>query len=648
MPAVNLSAPRDLDAGCRPKYRLEIEGLRAFAVLSVILFHVDLKAFSGGYVGVDIFFVISGFLITRNILADIDSGLFTFSRFYLRRFRRLFPALAATLLLTLTTGFILFAPDDMALLGQSALYSVASLANFLFWSQAGYFDASATVKPLLHIWSLSVEEQFYFIWPTLIVCAYRLRKLRPLAVAVIVIGAVSYIVAEMVRPWDSGAVFYLMPFRMFELCTGAALAAIPMSRHPLWAQISMIVGLSLLTYSVMYFDSATSLRPLWALVPCIGVALVIYAGDAPWSSFLLSHRLSVAIGTISYSLYLVHWPIVVFYRYGQSAALGFAEQVLLVGLCFITAIAMYRLVERPFRTGAMERRLVGTRTAVLAFVFLAVGISAIGANAWYTNGWAFRLPLELRTIPSANTMWRERNSYVRVGQCFVYAPVNSFTDFDKDTCLKLESSKSNYLVVGDSLAADAYGALSAAYPNVNFLQATAGNCSPLNAFAADEICNALRKFIFAQFVRTTKIDGVVLSAAWRSDELDSLEATIDELKGRMVRVVLVGHGVRFSDNVPAIIFRSKSITKDGVEVNLNQNIKNGLVALNVAMRKRFREKVSFFIDIQSIMCEDQCTIFTPEGKMVYVDFAHLTVEGSRYLASRIASKYGNIFPSSRE
>jgi peptidoglycan/LPS O-acetylase OafA/YrhL len=402
---VMFAAPRIANAGYRYPYRLEIEGLRAVAVLSVILFHVGFP-FSGGYVGVDVFFVISGFLITRNILKDQESGIFTFGRFYLRRIRRLFPALAATLLLTLAGGFMFLAPDDMARLGQTALFSVASLSNVLFWLEIGYFDAAATLKPLLHTWSLSVEEQFYLFWPAAIVCASRLGRSRAITAMVISIGTASFVSAELFRTAHPGAVFYLVPFRMFELCAGAVLAVIPRQRHShqLSAQLAMIAGLSAIAYSVIYFDSATSLRHFWSLLPCIGAALVIYAGNTPWSGLLLSNRFMTAVGTISYSLYLVHWPIVAFYKYRSSATISAGDKLLLVLLCLAMATIMYRVVELPFRSGRTDRMPVSTRTAAIACAALALCVSTTGAHAWYSNGWAFRVPAELRSIPSETAM----------------------------------------------------------------------------------------------------------------------------------------------------------------------------------------------------------------------------------------------------
>jgi SGNH domain (fused to AT3 domains) len=217
---------------------------------------------------------------------------------------------------------------------------------------------------------------------------------------------------------------------------------------------------------------------------------------------------------------------------------------------------------------------------------------------------------------------------------------------DKDLCLKRDPAKPNYLIIGDSFAADAYVYLSAAYPGVNFLQATAGNCHPLMEFGADEICNTLLRLIFTDVIPNTTLDGVVLSANWQLRDLGPLEKTIDRLRTETSRVVLVGSGIRFPTKVTTLIFQSKRITRVGVENFVNSQIDPFMYTFNDIMRERFRSQTTAYIDVQSIMCEDHCKLFTQDGHMIYVDVGHLTLAGSRYLAPKVASRYGNVFPMS--
>jgi hypothetical protein len=463
---------------------------------------------------------------------------------------------------------------------------------------------------------------------------------------VIVVGTVSVVSAELLRTTHPGAVFYLTPFRMFELCVGALLTVIPRRRHlhQLWEQLAMIAGLSAVAYSVAYFDASTLARHFWLLLPCAGAALVIFAGNPPWSGWLLSNRLITAVGTISYSLYLVHWPIIVFYKYVHPAGITTGRKVLLVLLCVAMATLMYKTVELPFRSSRAGQMPQSVRTAALVAAVLALLIGTISGHAWYSKGWTFRVPSELRVLPSETAMWTERNPVARVGTCFVYEKASPSLDDEK--CLRVDEGKPNYLIMGDSFAADAYVYLSEAYPNVNFLQATAGNCPPLIVSSGDAICTTLLGKMFSTFIPATKLDGVVLSAAWQWADLDALDRTIDLLKTKMPRVMLLGAGIRFPASVSALIYQSKRMTREGVEGDVGSHINPGEFALNDSMRKRFQAKVAAYIDVQSIQCEGHCRIFTQDGRMMYVDFGHLTLAGSRYVAPRIASRYGSIFPTS--
>jgi peptidoglycan/LPS O-acetylase OafA/YrhL len=629
-------------------HRPEIEGLRAVAVLAVLLFHAGFRL-SGGYIGVDVFFVISGFLITRNILKDYQSGVFTFRRFYVRRIRRLFPALAVTLLATLAAGYVLFAPEDMARLGQSGLYAVVSLSNVLFWTQIGYFDPAATLKPLLHTWSLGVEEQFYLLWPAFVVLAARFGGARAVMAMIAAVGGVSFVSAELLRTASPGAVFYLMPFRMFELCAGAVLVA--SDRGPprgVWARIATLGGLALVLYAVAGFDATTSGRHLWALLPCVGTVLVIDAGWNRVSAPLLANRVATFLGTISYSLYLVHWPAVVFYHAFRPGAPTRTVKAMLVLLCIALATILNRAVEQPFRSGGkVDRSHVSARLAAIASAAAAIVVSAIGWHAWASGGWTFRVPAELRGIPSEQAMWNERNPHERVGTCFV--DTQAQTRFDEARCLARDPQKPNYLILGDSFAADAYVYLSTAYPGVNFLQATTGGCPPLLGPHHDALCTKMREQIFTHFIADTPVDGVVLAAAWQMDDLEALDKTIAYLKTKTPRIVLVGSGIRFPANVQPLMFQSRSIRIGDIERFVDSRIQPFEYTLNTLIHERAGGKVDAFIDVQSIMCDGHCRLFTADSHLIYIDYGHLSLAGSRYLADRLSSqsRYAHVFDRSR-
>ena len=366
-------------------YRPDIDGLRAVAVIAVVLFHAGFGRFGGGFVGVDVFFVISGFLITGLIRSQITAGTFTFPGFFVRRMRRLFPALAATVISTILVAAVLFAPDLFRSVGASGVASIASVSNIYFWLDSGYFDAGNALKPLLHTWSLSVEEQFYLVWPWILVAAIRWR----VAVAVLAGLFVASIAAGLLASGDPSAVFYLMPFRVYELALGGLLLWVHerLAVAPRYQEVGLLIGLSLIGIAILRFTEETPF-PFVGLVPSLGAALVILFGTAPRTGLLLRNKGIVLIGLMSYSIYLVHWPIVVFYRYAVHDELGRLERIALVVAALAAGAVLFRLVETRYRYGRIGGP--GTRRFVMAAAGVAVTVGAIGLHAAAT-GWTWRL-----------------------------------------------------------------------------------------------------------------------------------------------------------------------------------------------------------------------------------------------------------------
>ena len=297
--------------GLGPK-RLDIQALRALAVVSVLLFHFDLPGVPGGYLGVDIFFVVSGFLITRILDREVVSGGINILEFYTRRVRRILPAAVATIAVTLAVATVLFASVDLAPAARSALAALLSSSNILFWLESGYFDASSDLKPLLHTWSLGVEEQFYLVWPTVILVAARYGR-RALVVALVVLGLASLIAAQMLLSEAPNAVFYLMPFRAFEFAIGGLLSFVRPLPPGRLTTILFACGWAMMLVSVAWFGENYPMPGVLSLVPAGGAGLAILTGAGAPRWLLV--RPMVATGDLSYSLYLVHWPLVVFWKY---------------------------------------------------------------------------------------------------------------------------------------------------------------------------------------------------------------------------------------------------------------------------------------------------------------------------------------------
>ena len=387
--------PAQMDA--RPRYRADIDGLRAIAVLSVVLFHTGLLP--GGFVGVDVFFVISGFLISRIIFAEIDAGSFSIARFYERRILRIVPALTLVMLVTAIGFAFILTPMDYKSLGQSMAATAAFLSNVYFLSKTGYFDPSSEIAPLLHTWSLAVEEQYYLLFP--LVAVWMGRASAPRRLAVVLSGFVLSLALSIWWVRENPTLAFYLPFtRFWEILAGAVIALTPnpsLSRGR--AEAYSLLGFVLLAGSLALYHEGMLFPGESALPPVIGAALILYGGQAERNrlSTLLSLRPLVFVGLISYSLYLWHWPIIVALRYALMREPNGAETALALAAMFVCAVLSWRFVEQPFRhgrPGTRGRLFLGT-AALGALAFLFAGLGQI------TSGFPGRLPEPARAYAAA-------------------------------------------------------------------------------------------------------------------------------------------------------------------------------------------------------------------------------------------------------
>ncbi|MGY0571656.1 acyltransferase family protein [Bradyrhizobium sp. RDM12] len=368
-------------------FRGEIVQLRAIAVLSVLLFHLKVPGFQGGFVGVDVFFVISGYLITRNILREQAEGRFSFGAFYLRRTRRIYPALIFTVLATYLAGALWTAPLLFLDIAKECTHALLSIANIQYWREAShYFAAKSDELALLHCWSLSLEEQFYLIWPALLIAAARVGRIRS---AIVLLSLASFMATIWIGPIDRSAVFFLMPFRIFEFGCGALVHFV--GKTPPRQSVRELLsasGFAVILSSALMLRPETSRQELLVLIPCLGAAAVIWAGDATFISRVLRLQALTAIGTISYSLYLCHWPIIFYSRFifGEAADSVGGIMVMLVTMLFI-ACGMYYFVERRFiistaASGVPWKALMKFSAATLTLVVLTHATFVLKGFAW--------------------------------------------------------------------------------------------------------------------------------------------------------------------------------------------------------------------------------------------------------------------------
>src|SRR4051812_11911498 len=374
-------------------YRPEIDGMRAIAVLGVLLFHAGFTSFSGGYAGVDVFFVISGYLITRIILVATDAGRFSFTEFFINRVRRLFPALLATVSISVIFGGLLLSAPYMKKLAEAAIVSVLGLSNIYFWSEAGYWDIESVYKPLLHIWSLSLEEQFYLVWPPLLLLAARAKERRRARIMLVAaLGLASLLLAAVLSLHHPRATFFWMPWRAFEFMIGAAVIWLEAAFRPrgrLWPELMAVSGLALILGAFAAYGDHTAFPFPRALVPCVGSALLIWAGGSCRIAALWTNRPMLFAGRISYSLYLVHWPLIVYYSYWRFEALSGLERIGLVIGSFALALPLHRFVENRFK----RSHAPGSSDFVFVPVSLAAaaGMIALAFSAKLDDGWPWRV-----------------------------------------------------------------------------------------------------------------------------------------------------------------------------------------------------------------------------------------------------------------
>ena len=465
-------------------YRADIDGLRAIAVVSVVLYHFGIIGFSGGYVGVDIFFAISGYLIGSIVFKQLDRQQFSFSTFYIRRIRRLFPAYLVVIVVTYGLSYWLLLPGDFREFGQSIVAATVYASNILFYMETGYFDAASHLKPLLHTWSLAVEEQFYLVFPLLAWLIFRYAK--HLAVVLFaVLCLASFIAAVIFIKYDHSAVFYLYPFRAWEMFLGVLLAAVaPRSiGNAATNNFLATAGLAAMLLPIALYTHETTFPGLAALPPCLGALLIIYTGSTHrgWVYQLLATKPFVFIGKISYSLYLWHWPLFVLYSYTREDPLTTYDAVLLIAATLIFSIMSWKFVETPFRTPGTSR-FSGKIPSFAATALASALCIAVGLQIHITNGMPSRLSPELAHLATladgfnndwSNCVTQDNPDFPGLEHCTVGNPV---------------TAKNMLLVWGDSHAPalkKGFGDLANDY-HQDALIVWRGGCPPVWGIEKDE------------------------------------------------------------------------------------------------------------------------------------------------------------------
>jgi peptidoglycan/LPS O-acetylase OafA/YrhL len=614
-------------------YRPDIDGLRAVAVLAVLGYHLKVSAFRGGFVGVDVFFVISGYLISAIILKDINSGKFSIATFYERRVRRILPALIGTLLGTSVLAYLFFLPGELMDYAKSLLAALFSTSNFYFWKHSGYFSAPVETKPLIHTWSLAVEEQFYLFLPVFLALAHHYFP-RKVKLSVIVIALVSFLISAVGAFLYPTATFYLAHTRAWELLLGVliSLEVFPEISRPVIRNLAAFAGIALICFAVFAFSSATPFPGIAALAPCIGAAMIIVAGESGTSVVgrVLSLKPVAFIGLISYSLYLWHWPIIVFEGMDSSLLSGISvrmTKVIIIILSFAIATLSWKFIESPFRGKTSMPRVRLFKFAAAA----AAAVAAVGFIAIIGNGFPSRYPS--KAIQLASYLDYDSAKYFRDGTCFISSGFK-YSDFDFSKCLQEDPGKKNYLLFGDSHAAHLWYGLSSSLDDVNLLQATASGCKPTmnQPMLTASTCKQLMAYVYNEFLPKHHVDRLLIAARWQDGDVAPLSQSIDWLKARGIQVVLFGPMVQYDTALPRLL----AFSIRGNDMTIPDEHRVNQRALDDAMSELAEQKGVEYISLYRSLCgPETCAEFARNGVPLQFDYGHLTKEGSLLVAQKV-------------
>jgi peptidoglycan/LPS O-acetylase OafA/YrhL len=621
----------------RTTYRPHIDGLRAIAVLSVVLFHLDLIppgyfSVGGGFVGVDIFFVISGFLISKIIFEEQATGTFSLITFYGRRARRILPALLLVGGLTMLAGFFLLYPPQYGRLSNSFLSALAFAANIYFYETSQYFGPTARELPLLHLWSLGVEEQFYAVFP-IVVMAFP-KRLAPFLLAVALV--VSFVATQHKLATDPVAAFYLSPFRAWELLVGCLLA-LPgawRSSNVALARAAGMAGLLSVAWSIHHTGTAKAFPGVAALPACIGSALIIWSGEcAPTlPTRLLGIRPAVLIGRWSYSIYLYHWPLLFFVC--RAIPEGKFNGYIVLAATFALAAATYRYIEQPARR---IRSLAHTlRLAAASLTIAAAGTAFVSLS----GGLSWRADAQLARYLSFLEYDNARQ--FRSGTCYVDY-LHTFASLDP-SCLA-PSEKPIAVIWGDSGAAQYASELEKAAGDRGFSlrQATTSACPPaLDLDIADRpFCRDFNSRTFDR-IGALRPAVVILGAAWspqyQATLWDHVDVTISRLEDAGLKVVVLGFGPIYKSRVPQIL--ADRYKENNLSVLSDDDL---LRSWTLQEDDKFKMIVSkhpatAYISIIRTVCpNDQCPLLTG-GAPVHFDMFHVTEPGSKLFVLQLAGK----------
>jgi peptidoglycan/LPS O-acetylase OafA/YrhL len=621
-------------------YRPEIDGLRAVAVLAVLLYHAEVAVCSGGYVGVDVFFVISGYLITRMVYEAARQGRFSFAQFYERRARRLFPAALITLLLTSVAATALLSADHLKAFGASLLHATISASNIYFWRQSDYFDTSATLKPLLHTWSLGVEEQFYLVWPGLVVLLSG-RAGRAFWWSILGLGCLSFGASLLVMRNDAPAAFFLVPLRAWEFCLGALAVAGQRVRLPAAANEALTAtGLGLIVWSVLSFGQDAPFPGVYALAPTIGALFTILGGNPRHAGALLRNPLSLLIGKISYSTYLVHWPLIVFYEYRVIGVLSPRAQVGLVLVSLLGGWVMWRFVEEPYRYPERKPRSLSGAGFGLACASISLALAVGAAHLWTSGGWRHQRRGNRKVVEYIGRQWETQVRVMEVGTCFI----QKGGEYDPAHCLKTKHGKPNFLMIGDSYAGATFAGMRQHFgerAEVSLIASAA--CKPfIHPSTPRDACRKQCAFVFER-LELAPYDIIFLHGAFNTPEaVAQLPEAIKALRARGARqVIVLGSPVTYTASVEDTFKALGDVPKSTVYAHISRLVDEATLSTD-AVAKTLDMAGGTYVSMIDVLCPDgtaaSCRHAQPSSMPIIADKGHINPDGAAWLLTELEAR----------
>lgn len=624
----------------QPKYRSDIDGLRAIAVFSVVVFHAFPEFIPGGFIGVDIFFVISGYLISTIIFEGLEKGIFSFRNFYSRRIRRIFPALLFVLVSCFIFGWFALLSEEYRLLGKHIVGGTSFVSNFFLWNESGYFDNIADTKPLLHLWSLGIEEQFYIIWPVLLWLAWK-RRVNFLTITCLA-ALVSFAINIVAIYTNPVAAFYSPLSRFWELLIGALLAYFLLYKKALvarWSASSDVisfVGLGLFLAGIVLLNKISPFPGWWALLPTLGSALLIFSGPTGWvNRILLSNRLLAWVGLISFPLYLWHWPLLSFAHIIQGDASGYLR-LALVAISVLLAWLTYKLMEQPIRRGGEKG---GLKTLVLISLMIIFGF--VGYSIYQSDGLSFRKNAELKKY-SGDIGHIDFHKYIveNFYPCVPESLAEQALKWEKFT--RCAQSKKNpeiqIALIGDSHAEHLFIGIAENLPEKNVAFYIKG--SP------PYVENRDFSNIFEFVSKSKTIKTVILTMHWPARLGESLpqDSSVEKEMLRTARLFIdSGKDVYIVDDVP--VFPSppdKCRGKRWLSTNetsctmakkaFDSQLQNYLESINNILNKDKRIK---FIELKNYLCDEGECSQIKGNDLLFRDQNHLNINGSRLVGKNI-------------